>query len=89
MYREGVTVIKKIKRFIILLQQPDLTGLTIIPSDPASVTPFGSKHVIATATGGFTGTPKVEGFEGKVWKTLRKDNELWLTTQSGTVMILR
>ena len=66
----------------------DLTGLTIVPSDAASISPSGSKYVIATASS-FTGTPKLEGFEGKAWKTLRQGTELWLTTQGGTLIILK
>jgi len=68
----------------------DLTGLTITPSDLLSETPLKSKYIIATATGGFTGTPALEGFtDGKKWKALRKGNELWLTTLGGTVILLR
>ena len=67
----------------------DLTGLTIKPSDDASVSPPGNNYVIARASGGFTGTPTVEDFTGKKWKTLRKGNELLLTTQGGTIMILK
>ena len=67
----------------------DLTGLTIMPSDLFSEEPPANKYVIATADG-FTGTPTVTGFtDGKKWLTLRKGNELWLTTQGGTVLILR
>ena len=65
----------------------DLTGLTIVPSDLASELPPGSKYVIAEAAA-FTGTPAVEGFDPK-WRTLKKGTELWLTTQGGTVLILR
>ena len=69
----------------------DLAGLKIVPSDTISKTPPGSKYVIATLPPGgiFNGTPTIEGFEGKKWKTLRKGNELLLTTEGGTVMILR
>ena len=66
----------------------DLTGLTITPSDLPSATPPGSKYVIATAEGGFTGTPTLDGFDPK-WRTLRKGNELWLTTLGGTIILLR
>ena len=68
----------------------DLTGLTIVPSDVATETPLGNNYVIATADGGFIGLPEVEGFtDGKNWKIIRKGNQLLLTTQGGTVLILR
>ena len=66
----------------------DLTGLTIIPSDGDSVSPTGNNYVIATAPS-FTGVPTVKDFTGKKWKTLRKGNTLLLTTQGGTVIILK
>ena len=65
----------------------DLTGLTIKPSDLLSETPPGNKYVIATADG-FTGTPVLEGLDPK-WKIIRKGTELWLTTQGGTMLLLR
>ena len=67
----------------------NLTGLTIEPSDLLSATPPGTKYIIATADA-FIGTPTVQGFtDGRKWITLRKVNELWLTTKGGTVLILR
>ena len=65
----------------------NLNGLTIKPSDLPSATPPGSKYVIATADG-FTGTPVLEGLDPK-WKIIRKGTELLLTTQGGTMLILR
>ena len=67
----------------------DLTGLTIEPSDTASEAPPGSKYVIATAEGGFTGKPTVTGFTNKKWSVLKDGNELLLTTQGGTLLILK
>ena len=71
----------------------DLTGLVIKPSDELSMMPLRSTYVIATAVGGFTGKPTVdtsaEGFTGKKWSVLKKDNELLLTTQGGSILILK
>jgi autotransporter-associated beta strand protein len=67
----------------------DLTGLTIVPSDERSAEPPGREYVIAHAEGGFTGTPTLSGFTGKKWKTLRKGNDLLLTTQGGTILLLK
>ena len=67
----------------------DLTGLTIIPSDVISGAPPAPKYLIATAAA-LTGTPAVEGFtDGRKWKTLKQGGNLWLTTQGGTILILR
>ena len=65
----------------------DLTGLTIVPSDLLSAAPPGAKYVIATAEG-FIGMPVLDGFDPK-WKTIKKGNELWLTTAGGTMILLR
>jgi len=68
----------------------DLTGLIIRPSDLASEKPIGNNYVIATAVGGFTGLPTIEGFtDGKNWKVIRKGNQLLLSTQGGIILILR
>jgi len=70
----------------------DLAGLTIVPSDGLSKTPAKSQYLIATATGGFTGTPVVDGFtDGKKWLVVRRDggNQLWLTSKGGTILILK
>ena len=65
----------------------NLDGLTITPATDNVRT--ATTYVIATAAGGFTGTPTLSGFEGKKWKILRKSNELWLTTLGGTLLILK
>ena len=70
-------------------ERPDLTGLTIAPSDVASASPAGNNYVIATSPSGFGGAyPTLEGFESK-WRLLRRGNDLLLTTLGGTVLILR
>ena len=67
----------------------DLTGLTIVPSDVISDAPPGNKYLIATAAG-FTGVPVVSGFTGgRKWQIRKDGGNLWLTTQGGTVLILR
>ena len=72
----------------------DLTGLVIKPSDEMSKEPLRSSYVIAYAEGGFTGKPTIDtstatGFIGKKWNVLKKGNELLLTTQGGSILLLR
>jgi len=70
--------------------QLNLTGLTIVPSDEPSKDLPGDEYLIATAAGGFTGAAKVQGFSGnKRWLTVRRGNDLWLSTKGGTILILR
>lgn len=67
----------------------DLSNLTIVPADSLSAAPTGSSYVILHADGGFTGAkPALSGFDSK-WKVIRLGNNLILTSQGGTVMMLR
>ncbi len=67
----------------------DLTGLTVVPSDALSETPSGSEYVILHAEGGLTGTATVSGFTNKKWKLRKRGNDLLLTTQGGSLMLLK
>jgi autotransporter-associated beta strand protein len=65
----------------------DLSGVTVVPATDAPVTL--STYVIAHAAGGFSsGKPAVSGFPSK-YKVLRKGLDLLLTSQGGSVMILK
>jgi autotransporter-associated beta strand protein len=67
----------------------DLTGLAVVPSDALSAEPLGREYVILRAEGGLTGTATVSGFTNKKWKLRKSGNELLLTTQGGSVMLLK
>jgi hypothetical protein len=65
----------------------DLTGLTIVPATDAE--PTARTYVIAYAAGGIVGEkPAVSGFPSK-YKVIRSGTELLLTSQGGTVMLLK
>ncbi|MCL2104513.1 MAG: leucine-rich repeat domain-containing protein [Kiritimatiellaeota bacterium] len=64
----------------------DLTGLTIVPSNPESAAPAGSSYIIATAEGGFIGRPALDGFDPE-WRVICNGNELLLTTQAMTYYV--
>jgi autotransporter-associated beta strand protein len=67
----------------------DLTGLTVVPSDALSEKPLGREYVIIRAEGGLTGMPTLIGFTDKKWKFRKNGNDLLLTTQGGTMMLLK
>ena len=67
----------------------DLTGLTVAPANASSAAPTGKTYVVAHADGGFTGAkPALSGYDAK-WILIRMGNDLLLTSQHGTMLMLR
>jgi autotransporter-associated beta strand protein len=63
-----------------------VSGLTVMPADAASAAP--SFHTYVIATGAFTGKPALAGFPAKYALQI-KGEQLVLTSQSGTMIMLR
>jgi autotransporter-associated beta strand protein len=65
----------------------DLSGVTLVPATGAELT--ASTYIIAHAEGGFTGAkPALSGFPSK-YIIQRQDKDLLLTSQYGTMILLR
>ncbi len=66
----------------------DLTNLTVMPADAASAEPTAPMYIIAT--GAINTKPTLSGFPSK-YKLIVANNgtQLWLTSQGGTVLLLK
>ncbi|MCL1920534.1 MAG: autotransporter-associated beta strand repeat-containing protein [Kiritimatiellaeota bacterium] len=64
----------------------DMSGVTIVPATETE--PTAKAYVIAQAAGGITALPTLDGFPSK-YKAVKRGNEIWLTKEGGTLLLLR